>query len=85
MAWRDRDALMSEVLELVTESGLDGMAEAMKLLINFAVVGPRACQRVEGRYPAKGIRPVGAFKSLRPAYEGRVLSLCVRTFHGNYQ
>ena len=37
MTCKDKDTIVREVLELVTEEGLDGMGEAMKLLINLAM------------------------------------------------
>ena len=37
MTCKDKDTILGEVLELVTEEGLDGMAEAVKLLINLAM------------------------------------------------
>ncbi|RLB04827.1 MAG: hypothetical protein DRG59_09755 [Deltaproteobacteria bacterium] len=37
MTCRDKDSILNEILELVTEDGLDGMAEAVRLLINLAM------------------------------------------------
>ncbi|RLA97516.1 MAG: hypothetical protein DRG83_15725 [Deltaproteobacteria bacterium] len=37
MTCRDKDSILNEILELVTEDGLNGMAEAVRLLINLAM------------------------------------------------
>ena len=37
MTCRDNDSILNEILEPVTEHGLDGMAEAIRLLVNLAM------------------------------------------------